>query len=276
MDDPAVKLAGEPEPLGGAQESAGQDEVLAVAHAQQRFALHDLAGLKVDDRLAIQLKRVAVQRIADARRPALARDACPPADGDVGVIDGAVITAACLGLIHRDIGEDHQVGPTRLGVLTKRCHPDTDGQRPALADDEAAVLAHGAQQVLQHPLGVLLVGVRERDRELVAAQTRQDVGGAQPVAQQVRGRDQRLVSDPVTERVVDLLEVVQIEHRDNATAAVAPRIGELARELLIEAAAIEEARQRIMIGEVLKPTLKLFAGADVHHLTDRIQRGARP
>ena len=37
-----AKLAGEPETLGGVQKGAGQDEVLAVAHAQQRFALHDL------------------------------------------------------------------------------------------------------------------------------------------------------------------------------------------------------------------------------------------
>ena len=64
----------------------------------------------------------------------------------------------------------------------------------------------------------LLGDVLEQDRELVAAEARGHVGAARARVQPARELDQHLVAGGVAERVVDRLEVVEVEedHRGGA------------------------------------------------------------
>ena len=68
-----------------------------------------------------------------------------------------------------------------------------------------------------------LVGIWHRDPELVASQTPASVGGAN-CSLQLRSQDSdRLVADVMAVRVVDLLEVVEVDHHQRQPALVALR-----------------------------------------------------
>jgi hypothetical protein len=77
---------------------------------------------------------------------------------------------------------------------------------------------------------LLLGGLGHEQRELVAAQAGQDVLGAGDVAQRAGDGGEHRVAALVAERVVDRLEVVDVEQRQRERALVAQR----ARELLAQ------------------------------------------
>ncbi len=73
------------------------------------------------------------------------------------------------------------------------------------------------------PLGILEIDVVQQDRELVAAQSGDRVGRADPLAQPPAHQHQQLVPDVVPQRVVDVLEVVQVDqHHHGRGCAGAP------------------------------------------------------
>ena len=94
------------------------------------------------------------------------------------------------------------------------------------------------------------VDARQQDRELVAAEAGDDVGRAQPLAQHARDARQQAVAGGVAEGVVDGLEAVEVEHERGALGAVAAHVREVPRELLLEAAAVREPGERVVVGEV--------------------------
>ena len=92
----------------------------------------------------------------------------------------------------------------------------------AIADRRAQVQAlafehHGGGQHGEDPVheGVQVGHFDREDRELVAAQARDGVARAQRVAQPLAGDLQQPVTGGVAERVVDPLEVVEVEERDH-------------------------------------------------------------
>ncbi len=72
-------------------------------------------------------------------------------------------------------------------------------------------------------LRVGCVGLRQQDRELVAAEPREHVGLAHAAGKQLGDPDDHIIAGLVAERVVDVLEVVQVEHQQRALGAVAAR-----------------------------------------------------
>src|SRR4029453_8747931 len=70
-------------------------------------------------------------------------------------------------------------------------------------------------------------------------------------------------------RSVHLLEVVQVEQQERAAKPVASAMGDVALELLLEAAPVEQARERVVVGHVAKPLLdRLALGIPVAGLSD--------
>ena len=65
------------------------------------------------------------------------------------------------------------------------------------------------------------------------------------------------------ERVVDEFEVVQVEHDRCAPAAVARPAHPVGFKLALEAAAVEQARQRVVVSQVDEPLLGASALGDV-------------
>ena len=91
----------------------------------------------------------------------------------------------------------------------------------------------------------VLVGLGHEQRELVAAQAGEDVLGAGDVAQRGGDRGEHDVAALVAERVVDRLEVVDVEQRERERPLVAQRARELLAQALVEGAVVGQAGERI-------------------------------
>ena len=74
---------------------------------------------------------------------------------------------------------------------------------------------------------------------------------------------QQRVAGGVAEQVVDLLEAIEVEAEQCQAAAIRRGRRDLAIELVVEAAAVGQAGQRIVLGEVAQIGFGLFAGANV-------------
>src|SRR5205814_3729793 len=98
----------------------------------------------------------------------------------------------------------------------------------------------------------------QEDRELVAAEPRQDVPLPQARLEAARRRDQQLVADHVAEAVVDDLEAVEIEiqHREAAADPRTARFVEMPAEALDEDGAIAQAGQGIDEADAAQPLLR--------------------
>ena len=121
-------------------------------------------------------------------------------------------------------------------------------------------------------LRLLGVHLGQDDPELVAAQPCQDVGLADPAPKRRGDRLEQVVARFVAEPVVDGLEMIQIEQQHGPAAAIAGRRLGLLGQRLLEAPAVEQRRQKIVIDEVLQTPLELLALGDVLDLRDEVQR----
>ena len=97
------------------------------------------------------------------------------------------------------------------------------------------------------------------DGEFVAAEAGDQIVAAHDAAQALRDVENELVADMVAERVVDVLEVIEIdvEHRRRRTAAA--HLADHGFEPFAEIDAVWQAADRIVQGEVAQPRL---AGSD--------------
>src|SRR4051794_15053924 len=156
-----------------------------------------------------------------------------------------VAMARVLGLVHRDVGLLHQLRHV-VPVVGREGDADRglDRQRqPVVVDGELDRQA----QLLEQELELARVDLSRQDEaELVAAQTRDRVGGADAVLEALPHDLEDVVAGGVAEGVVDLLEAVEIheEHRD--PAAVAPRRQQRALDPVGEERAIRKAGQRVV------------------------------
>ena len=99
--------------------------------------------------------------------------------------------------------------------------------------------------------------------ELVPTEARYGIRRARGPDDAVRHRLQQPVARIVTQRVVDVLEVVEIEEHHRHRAAVALCQRERVLHAIAEQVAVGEQRQRIVEGELPQLLLERFALADV-------------
>ena len=126
------------------------------------------------------------------------------------------------------------------------------------------------EQLLGDDACVALVRPREDHGELVAAAARDDVGLAQRPLEHLGEADHETVTGGVAKRIVDVLEAVEVEREHRAGAgAEASRVRKRPLELGVKATAVEQPRQRIVVGEVLELTLEALTLGDVERLLDR-------
>ena len=158
---------------------------------------------------------------------------------------------APLGLdpIEREIGVVEQL----LGCPALSCERAMPMLAPIMA--WAAVERIGRADHLDDALRQCLgapaaLGRDLQDRELVAAEPRDRVDLAHAAAQPLRHLTQQLVAGRVAERVVDLLEAVEIDQQQREALAVAA----LARERVLDAVAqqhaVGETGERIVMRHV--------------------------
>ena len=103
----------------------------------------------------------------------------------------------------------------------------------------------------------------EQDRELVAAETRHGVGRPGRLDQSLRGGLQQTVAGVVPQRVVDVLEVVQVEEHDRDALLRPLRKGQGVLDAVPEQAAVRQQRERVVEGQLAQLLLQRLALADV-------------
>ena len=117
-----------------------------------------------------------------------------------------------------------------------RCEAGSNSATPTLADTlppprppsaDEVDLADGREQALGGLERACGLDPRQDHRELVASEPGQHVGAAQAGAQRVAHAGDQLVADRMAERVVDVLEVVEVDRQDGDRAPVALGAAEL-------------------------------------------------
>ena len=247
----------------GRDEIVGPDPAaLRMIPTQQRFdACH--AAIHADLRLVVDQELVFSPGLAQIRR-----ESCIGGDQrlHLRVEKAHCVAARVLGLVHREIGlleqfadaarrlaeqRDADAAGTVVQVTWKHVRLAQRGQDP-VADDAC----RGRR------LQWLETGIFDQDHELVAAQPRHRVALGDARTQPLGHLLQQHVALLVPERVVEDLEVVQVnEHQ-----------GALARPLLVgqgkvqpvqQELAIRQLGERVVEGQVLDLLLCAFAFADV-------------
>ena len=78
----------------------------------------------------------------------------------------------------------------------------------------------------------------------------------------------------MAERVVDGLEVIEVEHEQRSAVAIAVDMGDVALELCLEAAAVEQACERVVVRHVAQLALHHAPLGDVHKVRQDLERVA--
>ena len=147
------------------------------------------------------------------------------------------VLAEALGLVQRGIGRLQQVAQI-AAVAGPARDAERERQPPAAEVD-------GRQAPLQAPADgarIGLGGLRQQQRELLAADPEHAVGRAHAAPQQHADLPQRVVAGDMPARVVELLEVVDVgEHEREAGRAR----GREPAHGLVEAAVVREAGERV-------------------------------
>ena len=248
-DQPAV--------LGHRDEVLGRDvAALRVVPAQQRLRTDDRAigqrdlGLEVDAELVLgqAAAQVGLQRHAVAR-----------ALTEVFGVELVARATAGLGGEQRGVGLLHQgvrvgIGGGRAGGVA---HGDADAGR-----DEDVVAVDAAQrrqrfdQAQRDPVQLRVVdAVVDQHGEFVAAEPRDRVLAAQAGAQALRHHHQQPVTRGVAERVVDVLEVVQVEHQHGLHRPLV--------QPLREAGAVDQPGQHVLERQRVQLALRGLEFGDV-------------
>ena len=205
---------------------------------------------RAHDRLEDDVQRLGLDRAAQVRLEVEAGEhvALHP-----HVEDGVARLALRLGAVHRDIGVVDQL--ERIDVRPSERDADRTGD-VELAPDDLQRIGQRAQHTLGDDRGLARVrDVLEQHGELVAADPRDRVAGPQRGVQAQRDRLQQLVAGLMAERVVDDLEMVEVDeqHRSAGIGPATTRASQRLLQPVEEEGAVRQACQRIVQGIVVKP-----------------------
>ena len=165
-------------------------------------------------------------------------------------MEGAALLA--LGLLHGDV----RVPQQRIGIITRAGM----GQTQAAAEQQAfAIHPVGFGQHFGDALGqffrarTVATGIQQQG-EFVAAQARQHIAALQLATQTRHHLQDQAIAALMTEGIVDVLEVVQIEMAEGQ--AVAGEFGQARGQQGLEALAVGDAGQCILLGQALHGALQ--------------------
>lgn len=166
------------------------------------------------------------------------------------VIDAEIIPAVGFGIIEREVGALQEL--LRLDAVFRRQRNPDAGADAGLMAVEIEGPANGVDDPQRERDRAFMLGRPSLldDCKLVAAEARQHVGLANGGLQTPAHLDQQLIAGGMAKRVIDGLELVEIEHHDG-DGVIVP-LQALARflELRIEFGPVRKSRQRVVAREV--------------------------
>ncbi len=253
---------------------------LGMVPAQQSFGADQATVLDGDLRLVVQHEFVALDGMAQlisqlqvARRIKL-HGLREEAEG---------VATLILGPIHCGVGVFGQ-GLHVISVI--RIERDADADRgDHLMRFVAERPRNHVEQLAGHLGCAVRVDVREDQDELVPALARHGIFLAQCRLQALRHLYQQAVADAVAERVVDALEMVEVEEHHRQVLAVALRQAQGKVEVILQQQAVGQAGQLVEMREQADALIGLLPGGDVvldrqivahHALLVAHRRQARP
>ena len=185
--------------------------------AAQGFDAHDLLGAVVDDRLISDLQLVSLDRYAQIVLDQLALEQIGI---HVDVVDAGAVAALILGPIERHVGVTHDVGRV-ADILAD--HRDADGgaDHDRLVVDGVGRAERRDQSIGDHLQRCRVASRRSDDAEFIAANAGDKVVAAQRAGQPLRDGADELVADRMAERVIDVLEVVEVDVENGGRRATA-------------------------------------------------------
>ena len=141
------------------------------------------------------------------------------------------------------------------------------GEQLRVADSDRGAERGG--EAVRHPDRFLrVVEVAHDDHELVASVARHEVALAHRRDHAFSGRAQQRVADGVPERVVDVLEVVEVDEQDRGAEPRAPARGQGPVELVEDERPVGEPGERVVARGVLERGLGGDGGGGVPHGRD--------
>ena len=214
--------------------------------AYQRLDAVNEAGLGVDLRLIVQLELLERERLVQ-----VALQLHPLLGRGIHAFRVAlnVVPAALLGAVHGGVG----VGDERLRALAVgRKHGDADArggvQVDAVETDRELERLDGAPRDVLRVL-VLRQAVHD-EQKLVPAEAPHRVGAARDARQAVRHFLDERIPGAVSQRVVDDLEAVEIEHGDPEAVSVLLGVGHRLRQAIVQQHAVRQAGEGVVAREV--------------------------
>ena len=209
--------------------------------AQQGFKAAQAAAIEVDLRLVDQHKVIIVDGVAQAF---LKHQPRTRAAIHFRREEAILLTPRTLGLVHGHVRSAQQA----LDVLPALGEAGNANARPQGHVHAVDGVPHRdlLDQLLGNPRGILgVLQAVEQCGELITADARQAVIGAQAGLELLTHTFEQLVASIVTERIIDPLEAIQIkvQHGHALATAINPRQRRVQR--LVEPSTIEQPRQRI-------------------------------
>ena len=163
-----------------------------------------------------------------------------------GLVDRRALLALVLGRVHRQVGVADQLLRAHLPVA----EGDADA---GVHEDVVSVQVERKFLAFVDAVGHFLgreggIGALNQHHELVSAEAGSGVGAAHALGQAQRELAQHLVAGRMAERVVDGLEVVEVDEEDRHLVLVAAQALERVRHAILEQQAVGQAGQRVVEG----------------------------
>ena len=253
-------------------EFGGRDHAaFGMAPAQQRLAAGHLVAAEIDQRLVVDFEAAVHQRLAQILlqgKPRLGAGIHRRLEEAIGP------AAVGLGAVHRQIGILDQL--IEIGaVLRRQRDADAGIGRELVTEafiglpDRLMNARHEFHDVARVPDGGL------DHRELVAAQPRDMIGLADAAPDAGGHGLQQFVADMMSERVVDALELVDVDIEQCELLAAAGSL-QLAFDLFAEQHPVRQVGQRVVMREMRDLLVGAPALGDVVDDVDDVARLRRP
>ncbi len=199
--------------LAGAEQSSRR-----VLPTDERFDRVGAPGAQIDLRLVVQDELVLFDCPADLRRERESLHA------EEIVLHGVFLDAGAgpLRHVHRDVGVAEQRGG--VGAVVGASHADARAHVDLDAVDLERLFECERDVFGDHDRVLRVRQTGQHDAELVAAEPRDGVLGAEPLGDPGADLVEQLVARLVPERVVDLLEAVEVEQQRGRDRPVAQRL----------------------------------------------------
>src|SRR4051794_15594769 len=169
-----------------------------------------------------------------------------------------------FGAVHRAIGAAQRVVDAVVG--SEDGDADARGGDDVLSLDVRGLTRELALERRGDVTGALAVGVWQEDGELVAAEARDHVARAQPLRDDLADVLEHLIAGVMSKRVIDGLEVVEVEHQHRSPLAIALDPTQLLLQRTLEEPAVVQPGQVIASSEALQLAVEPLSVGDVLHL----------